>query len=113
MRGAVRVTVLRKPEMNITGIQVKAARTQLRISVRRLSAMADVSQTTILQLEIGRTRGSRLTFLKLQRALELSGAEFVTGMPGVRPKAAVPAISDEAALPDIPDDAEPYDGAPV
>ena len=102
----------REPTQMITGIQIKAARALLGISARQLAAMADVFEATIIGLEGGRERGSRLTFFKLRRALELNGVEFLEGLPGVRLKGTSP-TSDEAALPDIPDDTEPYDGAPV
>ncbi len=61
------------------------ARAGLRLSVRELAKIADVSAMTITRLENDRSGGYAATLTKIQDALESAGVEFLYGeAPGVR-----------------------------
>lgn len=71
----------------ITGDQIRMARAGLRLSVRALAKIADVSAMTVTRLENGRSGGYAETMRKIQEALESAGVEFLSGdAPGVRLK---------------------------
>jgi transcriptional regulator with XRE-family HTH domain len=61
------------------------ARAGLRLSVRELAKIADVSAMTVTRLENERSGGYADTLRKIQEALETAGVEFLNGdSPGVR-----------------------------
>jgi transcriptional regulator with XRE-family HTH domain len=61
------------------------ARAGLRLSVRELAKIADVSAMTVTRLENERSGGYAETMRKIQEALEAAGVEFLNGdTPGVR-----------------------------
>ena len=68
--------------------QLRAARGLLRWSARELAERAGVNLTTIQRMERceGDVRGTVTTLLKIQRALEAEGVEFLEDRrrPGVR-----------------------------
>jgi transcriptional regulator with XRE-family HTH domain len=65
------------------------ARAALRLSVRDLAKIADVSAMTVTRLENARSGGYAETLRKIQEALEKAGVEFMDGdSPGVRLKPA-------------------------
>ena len=75
----------------ITSDQLRMARAALRLSVRGLASLADVSAMTITRLENGRSGGYAETLRKLQTTLENAGVEFTNGnAPGVRLHKKVP-----------------------
>jgi transcriptional regulator with XRE-family HTH domain len=60
------------------------ARAALRIGVRALAELADVSAMTITRFENGQSGGQAATLRKLQISLESKGIEFTNGdMRGV------------------------------
>ena len=73
----------------ITGIQIRAARAALRLSITELAALAEVGVQTIMRFEnasgIPPSRSS--TLADVQRALEVAGIEFIgtpDDAPGIR-----------------------------
>ena len=61
------------------------ARAALRIGIRELAALADLSPMTVTRLENGRSGGHVQSIRKIQAALEAEGIEFTNGgAPGVR-----------------------------
>jgi transcriptional regulator with XRE-family HTH domain len=74
--------------MAVTGDQVRMARAALRLGVRDLARLADVSPNTITRLEAGHSANSA-TLRVIQFALEDAGVEFIPengGGAGVRLK---------------------------
>ncbi|HEY1631570.1 MAG TPA: helix-turn-helix transcriptional regulator [Rhizomicrobium sp.] len=69
----------------ITADQIRMARAGVRVSVRKLAQLADVSAMTVTRLENGRSGGHGDTLRKIQLTLEKLGAEFTNGdAPGVK-----------------------------
>ena len=65
------------------------ARAALKLTVRELAKIADVSANTITRFETEKTRGYADTVAKLQKTFEDAGIEFLPengGGPGVRLK---------------------------
>ncbi len=63
------------------------ARAALQIGVRELAELAGVAPMTISRIETGQSSGQGDTLVKIRRALESAGAEFIAengGGPGVR-----------------------------
>jgi transcriptional regulator with XRE-family HTH domain len=74
----------------VTGPQLRAARSLLRMEQEQLAAAAGISANTIRKLENseGRLEGRLSTIRALQHALEQAGVEFQDeGRPGVRMRA--------------------------
>jgi transcriptional regulator with XRE-family HTH domain len=75
----------------ITPLQVKLARTAVRLGVRELAQEAGVAPSTIQRFESGRGDMQSRTLDKVQQALEGAGVIFIpadaAGGPGVRMKA--------------------------
>jgi transcriptional regulator with XRE-family HTH domain len=72
--------------MSLRGAQVRMARAALRMSVRDLAKLAEVSPTTVTRVEADQPSNAT-TLRALERALELAGIEFIDengGGPGVR-----------------------------
>lgn len=75
----------------ITAEQIRMARAALRLGVRDLAKLADLSPMTITRLENGRSGGYAETVRKVQAALEVEGIEFTNGdAPGVKLRKVVP-----------------------
>jgi transcriptional regulator with XRE-family HTH domain len=75
----------------ITSEQIRMARAALRLGVRDLAKLADLSPMTITRLENGRSGGYAETIRKVQAALEAEGIEFTNGdAPGVKLRRVVP-----------------------
>ena len=73
----------------MTPAQLRMARNALRLGVRDLAELADVSFTTINRFETERGGINQGTADKLRAALESAGVEFIPengGGPGVRLK---------------------------
>ena len=69
-----------------TGAQVRMARAALKLGVRDLARLAEVSPTTITKVEADLPTNSS-TLLAVRTALEAAGVEFIRengGGPGVR-----------------------------
>jgi transcriptional regulator with XRE-family HTH domain len=61
------------------------ARAALRLGVRDLAKLADLSPMTVTRLENGTSGGHVLSIRKIQAALEAEGIEFIDGdAPGVK-----------------------------
>lgn len=63
------------------------ARAALRLGVREVAALANVAAMTITRIENGKSSGQGDTLLRIRRALEAAGVEFIAengGGPGVR-----------------------------
>jgi transcriptional regulator with XRE-family HTH domain len=70
----------------ITSEQSRMARAALRLGVRDLATLANVSPNTVARLERGETMQPR-TLEDIQRVLEAAGVEFTDGdAPGVKLK---------------------------
>jgi predicted transcriptional regulator len=71
--------------------QIRMARAALKISVRELSKMSGVADSTILRFESGKGAILTTNMKRMQEALENAGATFLpadsSGGPGVRLKA--------------------------
>jgi transcriptional regulator with XRE-family HTH domain len=75
----------------ISDIQIRMARAALRLGVRDLAKLADLSPMTVTRLENGRSGGHAATIRKIQAALEAGGIEFTNGdAPGVKLHKKVP-----------------------
>ncbi len=69
----------------ITGDHIRMGRAALKITVRELAAMAEVTAMTITRIENGHSGGYAETLRKIEHALEAAGVEFLYGdAPGVR-----------------------------
>lgn len=70
--------------------QIRMARAALKISVRELSKMTGVADSTILRFESGKGAILTTNMKRMQEALEAAGVTFVpadfSGGPGVRLK---------------------------
>lgn len=70
--------------------QIRMARAGLKISVRQLSLLSGVADSTILRFESGKGAILTTNMSRIQRALEQAGVVFVSpdpsGGPGVRMK---------------------------
>lgn len=74
-----------KEDELITADQIRMARAGVRVSVRKLAQLADVSAMTVTRLENGRSGGHGDTLRKIQLTLEKLGVEFTNGdAPGVK-----------------------------
>jgi transcriptional regulator with XRE-family HTH domain len=62
---------------HVDGEKLKALRERRFLSHRDLARKADVSPTTVLNLEAGRVEAQRRTIRKLAQALEVDPAELV------------------------------------
>jgi transcriptional regulator with XRE-family HTH domain len=74
--------------MMISGDQIRMARAALKLGVRDLAKLAEVSPNTITRLEAGYP-GNAATLRVIQLALEAAGVEFIPengGGAGVRLK---------------------------
>jgi transcriptional regulator with XRE-family HTH domain len=72
--------------MAITGDQIRMARAALKLGVRDLAKLAEVSPNTVTRLEAGYPANSA-TLRVIQSALEAAGVEFIPengGGAGVR-----------------------------
>ncbi|MBQ1559327.1 MAG: helix-turn-helix transcriptional regulator [Caulobacter sp.] len=71
--------------------QIRMARAALKISVRELSQMSGVADSTILRFESGKGAILTTNMKRMQEALESAGVVFLppdsSGGPGVRLKA--------------------------
>ena len=71
--------------------QIRMARAALKISVRELSQMSGVADSTILRFESGKGAILTTNMKRMQEALESAGVAFLpadsSGGPGVRLKA--------------------------
>ena len=68
----------------ISSAQLRMARAAMRWGVRELAAKAGVTANTVTRIENG-ADAKQSTMERLQRALEVAGAEFTNGeQPGVR-----------------------------
>ena len=68
----------------MTAAQCRMARAALKLGVRELAALAEVSPNTIARLERGEALYQR-TITAIRAALEAAGVEFTNGeAPGVR-----------------------------
>lgn len=71
----------------ITGDQLRMARAAVRLGVREVAALANVAPMTITRIENGKSSGQGDTLLRIRRALEAAGVEFIAengGGAGVR-----------------------------
>jgi len=70
--------------------QIRMARAALKISVRELSKMSGVADSTILRFESGKGAILTTNMKRMQEALEIAGVTFLpadsSGGPGVRLK---------------------------
>jgi len=66
----------------ITGAQIRAARALLGWSQQQLAAKAIISETALLKLETGQADTRTSTLIKVRRALEDAGVEFVNRPDG-------------------------------
>lgn len=64
---------------HVDGEKLRALREKRFLSHRDLARKADVSPTTVLNLEAGRVEAQRRTIRKLAEALEVDPAELVEG----------------------------------
>jgi len=61
----------------ITGDQLRMARAALRLGVREAAGLANVAPMTISRLENGQSSGQGETLMRIRRALEVAGVEFI------------------------------------
>ena len=61
----------------LTPVQCRMARAALQLTVRDFANLADVTANTINRFETGKTAGSVKTIVKIQKALEEAGIEFI------------------------------------
>ena len=76
----------------ITGAQLRMARAAVRLGVRDLARLAQISPTTVTRAEAD-LPVNKTVIAAIERALEASGIEFIPengGGPGVRLKAKRP-----------------------
>jgi transcriptional regulator with XRE-family HTH domain len=66
----------------ITGAQIRAARALLGWSQQQLAAKAIISETALLKLETSQADTRTSTLIKVRRALEEGGIEFVNRADG-------------------------------
>ena len=84
--------------MKISGRQIAAARSLLNWSQDHLAEAAEVNKHTIFRWESGHTEPHQSTVIRIVKAIEDRGVEFLNGgAPGVRFKPKPEAADTESA----------------